>query len=388
LIGDAHVRSDKPAEDLVSILSLPHPEATMPNTVAAIADRLAENAEAVCRHYLSNGRRQGRYWLAGDVHNTPGRSLYVRLTASESGHRAGSWRDSATLEHGDLLDLIAAVRGLDGLRATLDEAQRFLGLPASALPPSGNAVRATRPAAVEAGSAEAASRLFAFSRPIAGTLASRYLRERGIAMTPDLTALRFHPRCWYRQDTDSLAPADGPDAWPALIAAVTDLAGTLTGVHRTWLNPSGRAKAPLAEPRRSLGHLLGYAVRFGAAGDVMAAGEGIETVLSLRQVMPALPLAAALSAAHLAAVLFPPGLRRLYIVRDNDPAGRRAEAVLTERAQTEGIEMLILAPALGDFNDDLRQFGADALAAAVRTQIASEDVSRFCRPAPRDGRSR
>ena len=37
------------------------------------------NAEAVCRHYLSNGRRQGRYWLVGDVHNTPGRSLYVRL---------------------------------------------------------------------------------------------------------------------------------------------------------------------------------------------------------------------------------------------------------------------------------------------------------------------
>jgi hypothetical protein len=348
----------------------------MPNNVAAIADRLAENAEAVCRHYLSNGHRQGRYWLAGDVHNTPGRSLYVRLTASKSGHRAGYWRDAATLENGDLLDLIAAVRGLDGLRATLDEAQRFLGLPPSAPPPSGHAVRT--PASAPGGSAEAACRLFAMSRPVAGTLAARYLRERGLAMTPDLTALRFHPRCWYRPDADSPTPASNPGAWPALIAAVTDFAGTLTGVHRTWLDLSGRAKAPVAAPRRSLGHLLGHAVRFGAAGDVMAAGEGIETVLSLRQILPALPLAAALSAAHLAAVLFPPGLRRLYVVRDNDPAGRRAQEVLTGRAKAAGIEVLTLAPALGDFNDDLRRFGVDALATAVRTQLAPEDVSRFC----------
>ena len=39
----------------------------------------ARDAEAVCRHYLSNGRREGRYWLVGDVRNTPGRSLFVRL---------------------------------------------------------------------------------------------------------------------------------------------------------------------------------------------------------------------------------------------------------------------------------------------------------------------
>ncbi len=45
-------------------------EAKMPDTVSDLARRLADNAEAVCRHYLSNGRRQGRYWLVGDVHNS------------------------------------------------------------------------------------------------------------------------------------------------------------------------------------------------------------------------------------------------------------------------------------------------------------------------------
>jgi hypothetical protein len=32
-----------------------------------------------------------------------------------------------------------------------------------------------------------------------------------------------------------------------------------------------------------MGHLLGHAVRFGAACDAMAAGEGIETMLSLHR---------------------------------------------------------------------------------------------------------
>ena len=44
-------------------------------SAAVLARRLARDAEAVCRHYLSNGRRSGRYWIVGDVINTPGRSL-------------------------------------------------------------------------------------------------------------------------------------------------------------------------------------------------------------------------------------------------------------------------------------------------------------------------
>jgi hypothetical protein len=32
----------------------------MSESIADLARRLAHNAEAVCRHYLSNGRRQGR----------------------------------------------------------------------------------------------------------------------------------------------------------------------------------------------------------------------------------------------------------------------------------------------------------------------------------------
>lgn len=102
----------------------------MHSPAADIARRLAEEAEFVCRHYLSNGRKQGRYWIVGDVRNTPGRNLYVRLSRPISvPGAAGKWTDSATGQHGDLLDLIALNLGIATLKDMLDEARRFLSLP-------------------------------------------------------------------------------------------------------------------------------------------------------------------------------------------------------------------------------------------------------------------
>ena len=130
-------------------------------------------------------------------------------------------------------------------------------------------------------------------------------------------------------------------------------------------------------PRRAMGELLGNGVRFGAPLDVMAGGEGIETVLSVRCLLPRMPMIAALSSAHLPAMLFPETLRRLYVLRDNDPAGERASATLINRATAEGIAAIALTPGLGDFNDDLRRIGVQRLRAALRGQLAPQDVDRF-----------
>jgi hypothetical protein len=336
----------------------------MSSDAAELARRLARDAEAVCRRYLSNGRREGRYWLVGDVANTRGRSLYVRLRGPAAGKgAAGKWTDAATGQHGDLIDLIALSCGFDRLRDVLDEARNFLALPRP------EPLR-ERPAPM--GSPQAARRLLAMSQPLSGTIAETYLRRRAITASHGNGALRFHPRCYYRPHAD--APTE---TWPALIAAVTDLAGTITGAHRTWLDPFGHDKAPVDTPRRAMGHLLGHAVRFGVAHDIMTAGEGIETMLSLRSVLPTMPMAAALSANHLAAILFPATLYRLYVARDRDSAGDIAMATLTERARAAGIEALGLSPTLGDFNEDLRRCGSDGLRAALRAQLAPEDVVRF-----------
>ena len=294
-----------------------------------------------------------------------------------------------------------------------EEARRFLGLAGfddtagdkhRRQQPQGHGARLPRRGAVpvtqtdadcdsapEAAQAQrAARRLFGMAQPLPGTLGETYLHRRGItpAALTGIDALRFHPRCYYRA-----TPEAQPEPWPALIAAVTDLEGRITGIQRTWLDPDGLdpldpirlGKAPVATPRRAMGLLLGHAVRFGSSAGLegepvnglLVAGEGIETMLSLRCVLPAIPMAAALSAGHLAGFLLPNGLRRLYIARDADAAGDRAVACLTERAITAGVEAITLSPYLSDFNDDLRELGAAELRANLRVQLAPEDAQRF-----------
>lgn len=332
-------------------------------SIAELSRRLADQAEAVCRYYLSNGRRSGGYWIVGDIQNTPGRSLFVRLY----GERAGRWADPAADQCGDLLDLIAAARGLSLSEACI-EATRFLSLPPLFPVPS-----ASRPFSTPDASRMAAQRLFDAARPITGTLAEAYLRGRGLALPADPTALRFHPACRYR---------DGPvrQHWPALLAAVTDNDGQLTGVQRTYLDPATAGKAPLADPRRALGHLYGHAVRFHSVNDALAAGEGVETLLALAAVLPALPLAACLSAGCLAGLLFPPALRRLYIACDKDPPGYRAATRLRDRGRAAGLDVRLLWPAAKDFNDDLRRLGPAGLAQRLARQLAPNDAARFLSP--------
>ncbi|WIW50320.1 toprim domain-containing protein (plasmid) [Bradyrhizobium sp. 62B] len=340
-----------------------------------LARRLAREAEAVCRHYLSNGKRRGRYWVVGNVHNAPGRSMFVRLQESHKGP-AGKWTDAATGEHGDLLDIIRESLGRSDFRKAAEEAKRFLDLPRSGPDTLSKPVRL----AVPTGSRTAARRLFAISGPIEGTLAETYLERRAIAPIHHGGSLCFHPHCYYRPDEHWPT-----EIWPAMIARVTDLKGHITGVHRTWLDPNSfdrvrLGKAPVETPRRAMGDLLGNAVRFGVADDVCAAGEGIETMLSLRCVLPTMPMAAALSAGHLAAMLLPSNLRRLYIARDADAAGDTGQAALTQRAAEAGIEAVPLSPRFADFNDDLRVFGVEALQAALRIQLVPDDVTRFLQP--------
>lgn len=337
--------------------------------ISDIARRLADNAESVCRRYLSQGRREGRYWLVGDVHGAPGRSLYVRLTASAEGRgQAGKWTDAESGEHGDLLDIIAASCRHRSMRDTLAEARRFLSLP---MPPiDTEAASVLRTSKRTPGSPAAARRLWAATTPLAGSLAARYLADRGLGVVHDEPALRFHARCYYRASLDD-APEVRP-AWPALIAAVTDEKDIVTGVHRTWLDPAG-GKAPVACPRRAMGHLLGNGVRFGVAGGVMIAGEGLETMLSLRALAPALPMIAGLSAAHLAAIAFPAPLRRLYVARDDDAAGDGAVKTLSERSAAAGIDLVPLHPALDDFNTDLLVLGRGNLRTRLASQLVEND---------------
>ena len=147
---------------------------------AGIAAALGLQAEAVCRRYLPHGRKQGRYWIAGDIDGARGRSLFVRLRGPGV---PGKWTDAATGQHGDLLDLIRHRSRAPSLRAALDEARAFLALPVSPAPGSGNSFDAT----------EAARRLWRQCRTIAGTHAEAYLHARAALPLRGTVPLRDAP---------------------------------------------------------------------------------------------------------------------------------------------------------------------------------------------------
>ena len=67
----------------------------MASSASQLAYRLAQHAEAVCRAYLSNGGRSGNHWIVGDVRNSRGRSMHVRLKGNVKGP-AGKWVEYVT----------------------------------------------------------------------------------------------------------------------------------------------------------------------------------------------------------------------------------------------------------------------------------------------------
>ena len=320
-----------------------------------IASALSTRAEDVCHRYLPRGRKQGRYWTAGDTSGAKGRSLFVRLAPPGI---PGKWTDAATNEHGDLLDLIRLHTSGASLRHAMDEARAFLVLPPS-VPATGvdNAGGYDRE--------EAARRLWRRCRPIDGTHAEAYLHARAIGHCR-FPALRFHPDLIYCGD-------DGIHRMPALVAAVTGDAGAIEGVQRTWLDPKRSAKANFVRPRKALGRVHGRAVRFGefASGATLLAGEGIETVLSLITAVPGIHAAAALSAGSLGAFEPPQDLALLVIARDKDVEGGNAANRLQRRCSERSIPSIVIVPERSDFNDDLVAVGADTLAARLSPLIAS-----------------
>ena len=327
---------------------------------ADTAARLAAQAEAVCRKYLPNGRKQGRYWCAGDARGAPGRSLFVRLAPPGT---PGKWTDGATAEHGDLLDLIRIATGAASLRDALAEARRFLALPVTSTPSNDNTYDRT----------DAARNLWDRCRPIEKTHAESYLRARAIHRCR-FPALRFHPSLAYRDDAGRWR------RYPALVAAVTGNHGGLEGVHRTWLDPNRPTKARVSRPRKALGRIHGLAVRFGApdSASTLLVGEGIETVLSLVTASPDTLAAAALSAGSLGSFVPPPGLARLLIAQDRDEQGERAAIRLQLRCTRLGIASAVIVAEGNDFNDDLVTLGRERLAQRLAPLAVREPTAKRC----------
>ena len=85
---------------------------------------LIQNADHVLQMLLPGGVVQGNDFVAGSVHGEAGLSLKAHL----SGTHAGNWRDWATGEHGDLIDLWKSAKGLSSMAETLADVKSFLNI--------------------------------------------------------------------------------------------------------------------------------------------------------------------------------------------------------------------------------------------------------------------
>lgn len=325
-------------------------------SIADLSADLADRAESFCRQYFPEGSKQGNYWQVGDTSGAKGQSLAIRLHA-QGGRKAGSWQDFATGQYGDLIDLLHERLGSVTLKETLREARSFLGVaPFPAMPREPR--KAECPDTASAKRIYRARKLFAAGKPVLGTLAATYLQGRGITRLGP--ALRYHPRVFLWQGEDD---SDLPQKAPALLAKITDNRGQITGCARFYLDPSTGGLAEIESPKRILGQLHGHAIRFwsGAGCTDLIVGEGLENTLSVGTALPEFDLASCLTATHLGLFIPPPGIKRIWIARDNDAAGRNASMRFRNHQESLGISCGEFVPQLGDFNDDLLAFGKDAL---------------------------
>ena len=193
----------------------------------------------------------------------------------------------------------------------------------------------------------AARRVWEATRPLAGTIAERYLLARGAGHVAVAPSLRFSP---------ALTHPQAPGRFPCLVAGVQDVHGGFLAVHRIYLDRAGAGKANVDPVKASLGSTAGGAVRLAEpSGGPLLVGEGIESTAAA-MVLFDLPGFAAIGTGGLTAIELPEHVRDVVIAADKDfdGAGQLAAAALAERLQAEGREVEIqLPPFIGDWNDVL-----------------------------------
>ena len=216
------------------------------------------------------------------------------------------------------------------------------------------------PAKPKADMRPVAQRIVRGSAPIEGTPAAIYLRSRGITMDPPHT-LRFARLAPPQIEGNGVLAANGPDPLPALIAIVTDSAGALVGLQRTYLTEDGRKAATRAtatdrkpKVKYSLGNVIGGSIQLGPPAASMLVTEGLEDGLTLAQALGRSVWVAA-GTSMMPQMAFAPVTRAVVIGADGDAAGEAAATKAAEAFAAAGLATRIMRPTppYKDFNAEL-----------------------------------
>jgi putative DNA primase/helicase len=300
------------------------------------------------------------------------------------GRAAGAWKDYATEEAGDALDLVAFARcGANG-KASREErinalrwAEAWLGLSTTDPQTLGRAREKAARALKEAEAAEEEKRrrkrrraheLWMSAKPIAGTPAETYLRARGVdpaAIQNWADGFRFIARLEHWLERGFYGPA--------LVAAMRHPAKGFAALHAVWLTPDGAAKARVSPAKLTLGSSMGSAMRITsglppasapaqpAGGCPIALCEGPEDGASVAQACPDFSVWAVGGLNNLGRQIIPPDAPYVVVCADNDwdkPQARKALDANIEALKTQGKPVAIARAFRGKDMNDLARLGS------------------------------
>lgn len=311
------------------------------------------------------------------------------------GTSPGAWKDYATGDRGDIIDLIAFAQfsachpfSKDDRKAALEWAGAFLGLSsmtefdrtrARNFAAARLRERDKREAEQKERNAQRAFQMFMKARPLAeGAPAIAYLASRGVVFS-QLEHLegdvRYSPSLeWWmgaRRDGAGRKVEPGP-SFPALVSGMRDSSGAVRAVHCTFLAHDGTGKAPVDKPKLMWPATRGTVIRVakGESGltceaaaeagrrDLVVLTEGVEDALSIALARPDLRVWACGSLAGMAWAPVLPCVRAFIVGADNDwtsPAAMAGLERAVQQLRLQGIAVSVArSPSGKDFNDALR----------------------------------
>ena len=340
------------------------------NDAGQIKALLQDRIEQLVLQLLPEGKRSGKYWIAANPtrNDRHAGSFWVALRGVP-----GSWRDEATGEKGDVLQLICYLRGA-GFGDALRFARGWLGLddmPPERVAQMSQEARDRRKEAEAREEAEEAKRRAAAKahwlncwESLEGTVAERYLRGRNLDLGRLLrrcSALRFAPN---EEHHESGA------RWPCIVAAMSGPGGSIHAIHRTFLARDGSGKAPIDPHRKIWPRFAGAAIHLwrGKSGkpasaaparsDLLLLVEGVEDGLTAALAYPEARVWCAGSLGNLGNLVIPQCAERVVVCADNDWGKPQAQALLEKGLQAlyaQGVPVGVCFSNVGkDLNDALQ----------------------------------
>jgi len=286
---------------------------------------------SIVAELLDGGHRAGDRWLAASISGGPGDGIVVEL----HGRYAGAWRTRDGLCSGDGVDLVATAPrarcGGNRLAAITWLATR-VGLqlpPAPARPAPSFVPRPSVP--MRAADAETTREMIVETwrncTPLAtGDPVCSFLRGKNILLD---TLPRLPPNI----RSGFVFNAETNLSRPAMVAAIPDTAGVLTGLYVTWIGKAGRKwmDTRLKMPRKIFGDHAGHFIHLsrGASGqplekappgEMIAVGAGLAMCLTTAVACPSLRVICSMNALNTTEIALPPSVRYVILLHDRNTA--------------------------------------------------------------------